>query len=68
MRAVSKDITKDLELVVSDEELNRSFEVRASKLEEFYQEMLALGVARKEDYNVISTGETSKISVSFLVR
>lgn len=68
MTTPNKDLATDLEALVNDEALNRDFEARAGQLEAFYQKMLALGVARKEDYNIVSTGEASKLTVSFLVR
>lgn len=68
MTTPNKDLASDLEALVNNEDLNREFEARAGQLEAFYQQMLVLGVARKEDYNIVATGEASKLTVSFLVR
>lgn len=68
MNTPQKDITKAVEDLQKNAELEKDFQARAGNLEEFYQEMLAAGIARKEDYNIVATGEALKLDVSFLVR
>lgn len=68
MRTPDTEITKAVETIQKDEALEREFQAAAGSMEEFYQRMLAAGIARKEDYNIVATGEASHMDVSFLIR
>jgi hypothetical protein len=61
------DITKQVDEIQLDEQLEREFQATSGSLEEFYQAMLALGLSHKEDYNLITPGQASRADVTFLV-
>jgi hypothetical protein len=68
MNTTAKNITKDVEELQKNLKREEDFQERVAKLEGFYQEMLAAGIARKEDYNVVSTGIGLSSDFSFLLR
>ncbi|BBO22587.1 MAG: hypothetical protein QY327_05540 [Fimbriimonadaceae bacterium] len=68
MRTADNEITKAVEAIQNDQALESEFQAAAGSMEDFYQRMLAAGIARKEDYNIVATGEASHLDVSFLIR
>lgn len=62
------EITKAVEAIQNDPERERAYQEQGGTMEEFYQKMLAAGIARKEPYNVVSPGESTGVKVGFLIR
>lgn len=68
MKKTEKDITRDVEGLQKNHLLELKFQERAGDLERFYQQMLAAGIARKEEYNIVATGQAQKLEASCLIR
>lgn len=62
------DTATNLEQIFKDEQSNVRYAEAVKQGEVFYQEMLAQGISKKEDYNVVPPGDARSRSACLLVK